>query len=89
MITDLKESPDGNRFVESLNRCFGNVRAALAGPETVAALLEPAAERFCDELDELAAVRGDLLEKCLDLQEQARRFAARVCDEPPDDVVPF
>ena len=88
-LTNLQESPDGGRFVESLNRYFGNVRAALENRQTASALLEPAVECFCDELDEAAAVRGDLLEKCLDLQQQVHRFAARVCNGPPDDDIPF
>ncbi len=33
LVTDLKDPPGGEAFVESLNRCFGNVRAALQGPE--------------------------------------------------------
>ena len=32
LVTNLQESPDGNIFVESLNRYFGNVRAALEDP---------------------------------------------------------
>ena len=87
LITDLQDSRGGEQFVEPLNRYFGNVRAALEDPE--AALLEPAVERFCDELDEVAAVRGELLEKCLDLQCQVQRFAARISEAPADDDIPF
>ena len=89
LITNLQESPAGDPFVESLNRYFGNVRAALEDPQAAAALLGPAVERFCDELDEAAAVRGNLLEKCLDLQDQVHRFAAHAFDGPPDDDIPF
>jgi hypothetical protein len=89
LVTDLKDPPGGEEFVESLNRYFGNVRAALQGPEGGGALLAPAVDRFCEELDEAAAAREDLREKCVDLQRQARRFAARLLGEPPDDDVPF
>ena len=36
LVTDLKDPPGGEKFVESLNRYFGNVRAALQGPEGAA-----------------------------------------------------
>jgi hypothetical protein len=88
LLTDLKAPPCSEDFVESLNRYFGNVRAVLQEPEGDA-LLAPAVDRFCEELDEVAVVREDLREKCLDLKRQARRFAARAMDEPIDDDMPF
>ena len=39
LLTDLKDPPGGEQFVESLNRYFGNVRAAMQGPEGSGALL--------------------------------------------------
>ena len=88
-MTDLKDPPGGEKFVELLHRYFGNVRAALQGPEVGGALPAPAVDRFCEELDDAAALREDLREKCLDLQCQARRFAAGVLGESPDEDVPF
>jgi hypothetical protein len=88
LVTDLKDPPGGEKFVESLNRYFGNVRAVLQEPEGDA-LVTPAVDRFCEELDEVAVVREDLQDKCLDLKRQARRFAARVMGESPDDDLPF
>ena len=89
LVTDLKDPPGSEKFVESLNRYFDNVRAALQGPEEGDVLLAPAVDRFCEELDETMVVRGDLREKCRDLQRQARQFAARILRGPPDDDVPF
>jgi hypothetical protein len=86
LVTDLKRLPGGDEYVEPLNRYFGNVRGALDEPE--AALVGPAVERFCLELSEAAAMHGDLAEKCHDLQEQARRFAARMSGDEVDDI-PF
>ena len=87
LTADLKDPPGGEAFVESLSRYFGNVRAALDDPQ--AALLSPAVERFCQELDEAAEVRLDLADKCRNLQRQARRLSALVLDEAPEDDLPF
>ncbi|MDY0168529.1 MAG: hypothetical protein RBS80_18415 [Thermoguttaceae bacterium] len=82
---DLKESPDTRPYMESLNRHFGNLRAAMDSAES--ALIEPVIERFREELHAVSDVRADLGDKCTDLDRQLREFAARVSDE--DEGEPF
>ena len=80
--SDLKTLPDTRALVESLNRQFGNLQAALEDPS--ASLLESVAERFCQELAAAAEAHPDLAEKCADLERQLREFAADVSgDEVP------
>ncbi len=86
LLTDLKDPPGGEQFVESLNRYFGNVRVALQGPEGSGALLAPAVDRFCEELDEAAALREDLREKCLDLQHRPGDLPRTLGEDADDDV---
>ncbi len=88
---DLKESSATRPYMESLNRHFGNLRAALqdAGP----ALVGPVVERFCEELRAISDARADLSAKCADLERQLREFAARLSgeEEPFDweNDIPF
>ncbi len=76
---DLKQSPETMPNAESLNRQFGNLRAAMQDADS--ALVEPVVERFCEELHAVAEARADLAAKCADLERQLREFAARLAGE--------
>ena len=85
LTTDLKDPPGTEAFVESLGRCFGNLRAAVEDPSS--SLVEPVIDRFCEELGAAAESRLDLAAKCADLEDQLREFATIVSGEEGD--IPF
>jgi hypothetical protein len=85
---DLKASPETEPLVQTLNRQFGNLRAAIGDPAP--ALVEPVVQRFCSELDSVAEARPDLGPKCADLERQLTELAAHLsAEEDPDDDLPF
>ncbi len=84
---DLKESAETRPYMESLNRHFGNLRAALR--EGGSALVEPVIERFCEELHAVSEARPDLADKCADLERQLSEFAAGLSDEGSEADEPF
>jgi hypothetical protein len=101
LIVDLKEPGENRPLIEQLNRDFGDLREVSDSMERAAALVEPEVNRFCETLDAVTAVRGDLQEKCTDLQSRLRRFVEPPSEEDPergpfldgepypDDDVPF
>jgi len=95
IVTELKERPNSQAFVDKLNRQFDNLREVV--PDPSGALLEPVVQRFCDELNEAGQAYPDLAERCADLERQLHDFAEGRPEtpsdwEPPewdDDDVPF
>jgi len=85
---DLAASPETAPIAQSLNRQFGNLRAAIGDPGV--ALVEPVIARFCEELQAAVEVRPDLAEKCADLERQLHEFAARLAPEEDwEEDLPF
>jgi hypothetical protein len=63
-------------WIDTLNRDFANLRAAVA--ESGTALVEPVAARFTEHLLALAETHADLRARCLDLDRQVFEFAQRL-----------
>jgi hypothetical protein len=91
--------PDEHRsLIDALSRDFGNLREVSRSndPAFAAALIEPVLYRFCVTLENVAAARPDLAEKCEDLDERLGRFLEVPSEKPPEfdapgdfDDIPF
>ena len=81
----LKEPPEERVLIDALSRDFGNLREVVrSGDSTrIEALLEPVIDRFCQTLDEAAAIREGTSEDCETVKERLRRFL-----EPPQPADP-
>lgn len=88
LIDDLRSQSDSRGSVETLNRCFGNVREVLADESP--SLLGPAVGRMCDELATAAQARPDVSARCEHLARQLRELeqASEDAAERRDDY-PF
>ncbi len=88
LAVDLNASPHTASFARSLNRHFGNLRAAIG--DSSPALVEPVVQRFCEELHSVTEARADLADKCADLERQLNELAARLSlDEDWHGDLPF
>jgi hypothetical protein len=76
-------APDGQRFVDRLNRDFGNLREILqnASPTLSNSLVEPVIDRFRESLAAVALARPDLSAKCESLTNGLAEF---LDPHPPD-----
>ena len=82
LICDLKQSSAESAapLVSSLNRCFGNLREAIA--DSSACLIDPVIARFRQDLDEVAVLVPAAAEKVADLQRQLDGLAQCFASEP-------
>ena len=73
LIVDIRGEADGSsaapeaqRFIDQLNRDFGNLRELLqtSEPSLAAALIDPVIDRFAESLAAAASARPDLSAKC-------------------------
>jgi hypothetical protein len=67
---------EAQRFIDQLNRDFGNLRELLQNsePSLAATLIEPAVSRFAESLDDVVSVRPDLSAKCESLTNSLKQF---------------
>ncbi len=72
---DPSAAPDVERFIDRLNRDFGNLRELLQTSESclAEALLDPVIERFAESLAAVAAARPELSSKCESLTSSLAR----------------
>jgi hypothetical protein len=72
---DPSAAPEVQRFIDRLNRDFGNLRELLqtSGPSLAAALLDPVLERFAESLATVASARPELSTKCESLTNSLAR----------------
>jgi hypothetical protein len=63
---DPSAAPNVQRFIDRLNRDFGNLRELLqtSEPSLAEALLDPVIERFNESLAAVASARPELSAKC-------------------------
>jgi hypothetical protein len=66
LIEDLKERSAERAWIDALNRHVGNLASTMRGGEP--SLLGPVVTRFCECLEDVGSLHGDLLEKIGDLQ---------------------
>jgi hypothetical protein len=78
LIEDLKERSAERVWIEVLNRHVGNLATTLRGSEP--SLLSPVVTRFCECLEDLGNIHGDLLEKVEDLQSRLMGLIALTDD---------
>jgi hypothetical protein len=73
-------APEAQRFIDQLNRDFGNLREILQSsePSHAETLLDPVLDRFAESLAAVASARPDLSAKCELLTNSLARFL-----EPP------
>jgi hypothetical protein len=71
-------APEAQRFVDQLNRSFGNLREILqtSEPSLVEALIDPVIDHFSESLATVASVRPDLSAKCASLTSSLAEFLA-------------
>ena len=81
---DSSAQPEAQRFIDQLNRDFGNLREILqtSEPTLAAALIHPVIDRFAESLAAVAAVRPDLTAKCESLTNSLVRFLEPGSSEP-------
>ena len=98
LIVDLKEPVEERALIDRLRRDFGNLRDVELSDDAArsASLREPVVQSFCETLDAVGETRKDLAEKCADLRQQLKRYAAGEEDGADDldglfddDDVPF
>jgi hypothetical protein len=77
---DCQEKADAGKWLEALNRDWGNLLAA--AKDDTGCLVDPVVQRLRDTLGELAVAYPELAEKCRDLDDQLVRVAARLTDLP-------
>ncbi len=77
-------SPEAQRFIDRLNRDFGNLRELLQNsePSLAEALINPVIDRFAESLAAVASVRPDLSAKCESLTNSLVRFVDPRSPEP-------
>lgn len=86
---------EAQRFIDQLNRDYGNLRELLqtSEPSLAAALIEPVMARFGESLAAVAAARPDLAVKCQSLTNSLARFLNPQPPEPTWDAgesdIPF
>jgi len=68
--------PEVQRFIDTLNRDFSNLREVLQNsePALAAALIDPVIDRFGESLSAVASARADLSAKCESLTDSLARF---------------
>jgi hypothetical protein len=89
-VDDSQPGPEVQRFIDTLNRDFGNLREVLQNsePSLAAALIDPVIEHFAESLSAVASARADLAAKCESLSASLARFLDADSAEPtwePDD----
>jgi hypothetical protein len=69
-------APEVQRFIDTLNRDFGNLREILQNsePTLAAALIDPVIDRFAESLSSVTSARPDLSAKCESLTGSLARF---------------
>lgn len=72
---DLKKDAATAPLVAQLNRDFGNLRETIRDSHE---LVVPVVERFRDNLNQVVELCPTLTDKCVDLEDQLQRLAARV-----------
>ena len=81
-----KESvpPEAQRHIDRLNRDFGNFRELLQSKDGALseALIEPVMQHFREALDNVAADRPDIDEKCAEIKEDLQNFLNPPAPEP-------
>ena len=83
LVVDLRGQNDAQRWIDTLNRDFGNLRDAAADPS--GPLIAPVTETFCGHLADVSGVRPDLDAKCADLARRLDDFVRSRNDEPAGD----
>ncbi len=88
LTQDLKDAGAEPGIIDHLNRAFGNVREAVESSTN--ALVDPAVERLCEQLTDIAEAHIALTDKCSDLARLLSAFARRRMDELEwDEEMPF
>jgi hypothetical protein len=74
--SETSAEPEAQRFIDQLNRDFGNLRELLQSsePSLAEALIDPVIDRFTESLAAVASVRPDLSAKCESLTNSLKKF---------------
>jgi hypothetical protein len=82
LICDLKQSSaePAAPLVSSLNRCFGNLREAIA--DSSACLIDPVVARFRQDLDDVVELIPAAADKVADLERQLEGLLQCFAAEP-------
>jgi ABC-type transporter Mla subunit MlaD len=83
-VDDSPTGPEIQRFIDTLNRDFGNLREVLqdSEPSLTAALIDPVIDRFTETLSAVASAHADLAAKCESLTGSLARFLDPSSSEP-------